>query len=422
MSNEMFIARATRTEMLESGKSNGVVTSVLKSALKAGIVDGVVATCPVNGDRFSGIPVLITEPDDLDACAGSLHCSIPNLSRFVKEYLDGSASMRLAIVGKPCDLRGIIELQKRHQIDVDNVYLIGLNCTGTISPGDARRICQEELKIDHRDILYEDIDEGQLVVTMKDGSKKELDLWNLEETKGYGRRDNCRRCEYNIPTFADLAFGKWGTEESKDGGVFVEVCSSKGKNLLAKAQDSGAIKVENASKKAISLRTEKDSKELERAKWWREHDFKPILEMPLADRLEYWIREFSKCIKCYGCRDACPICYCENCLLEATGDYLGVGRIPPDATFPLTRLAHVADSCVACGQCQDACPMELPLTKMFTLLNSQLNEIFKYEPGVDVEEGPPLSTARPEEMRVDDTFLDLAALLKRATKPEKASE
>lgn len=29
--------------------------------------------------------------------------------------------------------------------------------------------------------------------------------------------------------------------------------------------------------------------------------------------------EFSKCMKCYGCREACPLCFCDDCCLEAEG-------------------------------------------------------------------------------------------------------
>ena len=119
MSKNMFIARSADESILERGESGGAVTAVLKCALENGDIDGVVTVKPKKGDRFSGIPVLITDPKDLDDTAGSLHCSLPNIPRFVKEYLDGAAHMKLAVVGKPCDIRAIIELQKRKQIPFD---------------------------------------------------------------------------------------------------------------------------------------------------------------------------------------------------------------------------------------------------------------------------------------------------------------
>jgi formate dehydrogenase subunit beta len=418
MSERMYIARSSDPTIQERAESGGAVTSVLKCALENGDIDGVVTVRSYNGDRFAGIPVLITNPDDLIDTAGSLHCSLPNIPRFVKEYLEGAAKMRLAIVGKPCDIRAIIELQKRKQIDRDNVTLIGLNCTGTITPATARKMYQEDFKVSPEDVVREDIDDGELTITLRDGTSKSMDLAKLEK-KGLGRRENCRRCEFNIPTFADLAFGKWGTEGIEGAATFVEVCSEKGQSLIKKAIEKGYIEVETPDKTSIETREKKDKIEIERAKEWREHDFKPLLDMDLPERYAYWTREFNKCIKCFGCRDVCPICYCENCLLEANREFLVGGEIPPNGIFPLTRLAHVADSCVGCGQCQDACPMELPLSKLFTLLNSQLSEVFNYVPGIDVEQGPPIVTARDEELQIDDTFLNIQEMMKPTDKEEK---
>jgi len=415
MSSKMYIALSSDEAILESGESGGAVTSVLKCALESGLVDGVVAVKSSTGDRFSGLSVLVTNPEDLIDTAGALHSSLPNIPRYVKEYLHGAAEMKLAIVGKPCDIRAIIELQKRQQIDIDNVFLVGLNCTGTIAPATARKMYIENFKVNPSDVVREDIDDGKLTITLKDGTTKSMDLLKLEK-KGLGRRENCRRCEHNIPTFADLAFGKWGTEE-EEVGTFVEVCSDKGQVLMKQAIEKGYIKTSNPKPASIETRRQKDMSERERAKEWREHDFRPLLEMDLPERLKYWTSEFNKCIKCFGCRDACPICYCENCLLEANREFLVGGEIPPNGIFPLTRLAHVADSCIGCGQCQDACPMDLPLSKLFTLLNSRLNEVFDYEPGLDVEQGPPTIRASNEELQIDDTFLILSTPMK--TKDEE---
>lgn len=415
MSNTMYIARSLEKTVLERVESGGAVTSILRYALKTGQVDGVVTVKAKNSDRFSGIPVLITNPEDLLDTVGSLHCSLPNIARFVKEYLDGSFSKKLAVVGKPCDIRAIIELQKRTQIDVDNLILIGLNCTGTIMPATARKIFREGFKVNPDDVVREDIDEGKLTIFLKNGKSKSLDLLKLEK-KGLGRRDNCRRCEINIPTFADLACGKWGAESEEKGGTFIEVYSQKGRSLVEQAITKGYIEVEKPSHESIAIRAQKNQVETERALAQRAQDFDPIMAMSPPDRLAYWVKEFEKCIKCYGCRDACPICFCDTCLLEANRDFLEAGVIPPNALFPLTRLAHVADSCVNCGQCQDACPMELPLSKLFSLLNSRLSEVFNYTPGVDLEQGPPLNTAMVEEMKIDDVFLDVSSLTKKIKK------
>ena len=415
MSNEMYIARSTDDTIREKGESGGAVTSILKCALETKEVDAVITVSSKDGSRFAGIPVLVTNADDLDKTAGALHCSIPNTVRFLKEYLEGGLGKKIAFVGKPCDIRGVIELQKRYQIEIDGLILIGLNCTGTISPATARKMYETEFKVDPSDVVREDIDEGVLTITLRDGKTKSKDLAQLEK-KGLGRRENCQRCEINIPTFADIACGKWGTENEEIPSTFIEVYSSKGNQLIEHAIKKGYITTEKPSSESIALRQEKDRTQIESALAKRENDFGQIMAMSYDERLSFWVDEFEKCIKCYGCRDACPICYCDLCLLEANRNFLEAGVIPPNALFPLTRLAHVGDSCVNCGQCQDACPMELPLSLLFSLQNYRMSEVFDYVSGTDIQQGPPLNTAMDEELMIDDVFLDVSELTKNLKK------
>jgi formate dehydrogenase subunit beta len=74
------------------------------------------------------------------------------------------------------------------------------------------------------------------------------------------------------------------------------------------------------------------------------------------------------------------------------------GEIPPDVMFPMIRTVHVMDSCVNCGQCQDACPSEIPLSGLIHMLNKELDAIFKYEPGLDVNALPPLRSITDKEL------------------------
>jgi formate dehydrogenase subunit beta len=64
----------------------------------------------------------------------------------------------------------------------------------------------------------------------------------------------------------------------------------------------------------------------------------------------------------------------------------------------MIRITHVMDSCVNCGQCQDACPMEIPLSRLIFMLNRDLAQIFRYEPGMNVSAMPPLRTVTKEEL------------------------
>jgi len=204
MMGDRYLATASDEDLLTVGTCGGAVTSLLKYALESKSVDAVLAIKGMNGNRYDGVLTFITNPDEVISTAGSLHCSSANIARCLKEYLDGASDLKIAVTCKPCDARAIIELTKRTQINLENLLLIGLNCTGTISPTTAKKMLEEEFKTDPLIVTSEEIEDDKLIVTLKDGGKRAMDLAELE-TKGYGRRGNCRRCEINIPTMADIA-------------------------------------------------------------------------------------------------------------------------------------------------------------------------------------------------------------------------
>jgi len=395
MKGDMYIARSSDKGILEKAECGGAVTSLLKFALESKMVDAIVAVKARDGNRYDGIPVLITDLAEIAETSGSLHCVSPNLARFLKEYLDGASSSKIAIAVKPCDAKAIIELAKREQINLDNLLLIGLNCTGTIPSVKAKSMMKEEFEVEPSNVVSEDIEDNELIIRLKDGSEKKKDLAELEQ-KGYGRRENCRRCETNIPAMADMACGKWGTTDKNS--TFIELCSEKGSQFVEAAIEAGYIKVEQPTTDAIETRKKKDQAAAELARQWQEKDFTSLEQMSNDERFSYWFTQFSYCIKCYGCRDACPICYCSHCILEADRGFIPPGEVPPNVMFPMVRITHVMDSCVNCGQCQDVCTMELPLSRLIFLLSKKIGAIFQYEPGMDVTKPPPLRTVTDQEL------------------------
>jgi len=405
MKNKMVLASSTDKEIQGRGEYGGAVTSLLKYALESQVVDAVLAVKPRNGNRYDGVPALITHPEELLDTSGSLHFASPNIARFIKEYLDGIPQQRLAVTCKPCDAKSIIELAKREQIQRDNLILVGLNCTGTFMPREARRMIIEEFGVDPDDVVREDIDEGVLRISLKNGTEATRDLYSLE-LKGSGRRENCRRCDTCIPTMADVACGKWGVKDKNK--TFIEIFSEKGSKLIEGAVMNDYIKVEEPDQTALNAREKKKEDAFQRALMWQKHDFSELKQSNLEDRLSYWVSQFNQCIKCFGCRDACPICYCNDCYLEADNGLVAGGEVPPNILFPLTRIAHVMDSCVNCGQCQDACPMEIPISLFTFMLSKEISEVFDYNPGEDVEATPPLrAPGTDQELRIKGINLSM---------------
>ena len=106
------------------------------------------------------------------------------------------------------------------------------------------------------------------------------------------------------------------------------------------------------------------------------------------DRFARWMYEFQKCIKCYGCRNICPVCFCKECSLE-NSDLIKTGSSPPEAPiFHLARAVHMAGRCIDCGLCEDACPVGIPLRLLYKKVNEIVTEVFHYETGAVIEQSP----------------------------------
>ncbi len=369
-----FIAWATDDATRKRGSSGGFVSAALAAALESNLVENVLTLKKIS--PYKATPMVTNDPKEVLECAGSLHFVAVNLAKYVPPG-------RVALPAKPCDAMGIIERAKRGQFDINDVYMLGLNCGGSIHPKNAKKMVEEMYTLDPDAVIGEEILKGQLILKTADGEKA-LKIDDLEE-KGYGRRESCRYCATNIPRMADLACGNWGLHADKMGkATFVEVITAKGEEIFQNAIDTAYIEFEQASDKAIELRDKIDKVMKDLAEKWHKRLFEPIDELSDPERLAFYVDALSSCIGCGACRKVCPVCTCGDsakCLTEGDSNY----KIP---LLIMVRLLHLMDSCIGCGRCEDVCPVGIPLTLIHRRFAERMQNKLGYVPGFNLDKPP----------------------------------
>ena len=126
--------------------------------------------------------------------------------------------------------------------------------------------------------------------------------------------------------------------------------------------------------------------------------------MSPSERHQFWREQFDKCIRCYACRQACPLCICSRCIAEKNQPQWVESSPHPRGNFSwnLIRAYHLAGRCIECEACETACPVNIPLMLVNRAMARTVKGAFDYEPGKDTEVEPPLRTFNLDD---DNSFI-----------------
>jgi ferredoxin len=131
----------------------------------------------------------------------------------------------------------------------------------------------------------------------------------------------------------------------------------------------------------------------------RYEDIRKIESMPPAEKSAFFREQLSGCIRCYACRNACPLCYCPTCFVdESSPQWVGKSQDPADIeTFHFLRAYHCAGRCTDCGSCERACPVGIKMRLFTKKLEKDCLDLFDWEAGLSLDARPPLDVYRPDD-------------------------
>lgn len=367
------------SRMLGGGQLKGsaapeAIRQLLGTMLKSGAVRAVLAPKRTPAGNIV-TQALVTDPELLEGVDPLAPVQMINAAHAVqelaKEALEQSEK-KIAVVLRPCEVRAVIELVKLKQILTDSLYLIGYDCPGVYDiTGYLERI---------EEAGNEDTVRGEVLKRFAAG----------EEEKGL--RGACGVCTHFTADSADLSLSWIGGEGHS---LLVNALSEKGEQLAQALQGSAGLE-EVGEVPGRSEQIEAVAKRRLEAQEEQQEDL---------------LSELKACIRCYNCREVCPICYCKECLLVpakmgySSERYLrraekkGQIKMPVDTVlYHLTKMNHMATSCVACGLCEQACPMDIPLGRIYSRVGRHVQALFDYVPGRSLEEELPVKTFKEDEL------------------------
>ena len=244
--SKMVSACTTESKVSEVCTDGGVVTSLLRHALKKRLIQG--ALVSKGTGPFSRQPFLATDPDELIEAAGTHFDEVQHLGEFGKGYSTYSPTIqeikkidqlrldKIALVGTPCQIYTVRKMQVLNIVPADSIaFTIGLFCMENFTfDSKAVAALEKRLGVKLGDIAKLNI-KDDVILTTADGQIHHVPFEDVDDIA----RPACMACPDFANDFADISVGGLG---SPDGYTTTVIRTSLGQKLYNGARQDRMLK------------------------------------------------------------------------------------------------------------------------------------------------------------------------------------
>ncbi len=240
------------------GQDGGVVTSLLVEGMRKVFFDSAIV---VHRDNDLQAEAVIAENvSDIRRAKGSKYQLVSVAGTLVEAVIE-KGKKKIAVVGPPCQVLGIREIQKA--IPEVELFVIGLFCMENFEYCSLKRRVSDLLKVDLDKAEKASITKGNFIVT-NEGKQVSCKVSELQDAV----RISCSFCTDFTSRLADISVGSVG---SPDGYSTVITRSRKGEELFRLLKDLDE--------------TSFDKGEIERLASWKERKGFEKLKQEFSDLL-----------------------------------------------------------------------------------------------------------------------------------------
>ncbi len=321
----------------------------LKAAIKARLPElQLVIGWQQGDDAAHTVPLFMRTEADVDRLVWGPF-NVNNPATYINEYIGRAVPVdkvrKIGVVVKGCDSRSVVEMLQEKLIDRDRIEIFALPCEGTLDMARVNQALGRYSKIDG--VEY---DEAGVTVTA-DGTAHRFCMTDCAQGK-------CYNCRMPMAKEADASFG-----------------------------EAPAVTGTPSTPPELAM----------------------LDAMSLDQRFSFWKGEMERCLRCYACRNACPLCVChDHCIAETRDPHFITqeGTVREKIFFQNIHAMHLAGRCTGCGECQRACPVGIPILALRQQTARVIAELFDgYTAGSDSEAVPPLLCYQAEEKNIQQREL-----------------